>query len=89
MKIIFYYYNSTGTLFVSYSDGNGGYTDHPHLFYSPRGAVQGIRREYGVQRQNTLIFQTYLGGVPKMLKSPNTKKKTDINFFSIPLHEKT
>ena len=23
MKIIFYYYNSTGTLFLSYSDGNG------------------------------------------------------------------
>ena len=27
MKIIFYHYNSTGTLFLSYSDGNGSYAD--------------------------------------------------------------
>ena len=32
MKTIFYYYNSTGTLFLSYSDGNGGYTDHAYVY---------------------------------------------------------
>lgn len=47
MKIIFYYYNSTGTLFLSYSDGNGGYTDHTYVFYSLREAIQQFRREYG------------------------------------------
>ena len=34
MKTIFYYYNSTGTLFLSYSDGNGGYADEAYVFYA-------------------------------------------------------
>ena len=33
MKIIFYYYNSTGTLFLSYSDGNGGFILPACFFY--------------------------------------------------------
>ena len=40
MNTIFYYYNSTGTLFLSYSDGNGSYADHAYVFYSLREAIQ-------------------------------------------------
>ena len=32
MKTIFYHYNSTGTLFLSYSDENGGYNGHADVF---------------------------------------------------------
>ena len=56
MKIIFYYYNSTGTLFLSYSDGNGGYTDHAYVFYSLREAIQQFRREYGLQRKHIRVI---------------------------------
>ena len=57
MKIIFYYYNSTGTLFLSYSDGTGGYTDHAYVFYSLREAIPQSRREYGLQRKHILVIK--------------------------------
>ena len=53
MNTIFYYYNSTGTLFLSYSDGNGSYADHAYVFYSLREAIQEFRRE---SRQSTSII---------------------------------
>ena len=59
MKTIFYYYNSTGTLFLSYSDGNGGYTDHAYVFYSLRDAIQNFRREYGLQRKHIRVIKLY------------------------------
>ena len=61
MKFIFYYYNSTGTLFLSYSDsdGNGGYTDHAYVFYSLREAIQQFRREYGLQRKHIRVIKLY------------------------------
>ena len=59
MKIIFYYYNSTGTLFLSYSDGNGGYTDHAYVFYSLREAIQQFRREYRLQRKHIRVIKLY------------------------------
>ena len=59
MKIIFYYYNSMGTLFLSYSDGNGGYIDHAYVFYSLREAIQKFRREYGLQRKHIRIIKLY------------------------------
>ena len=60
MKTIFYYYNSTGTLFLSYSDGNGGYADHAYVFfYSLRGAIQKFRREYGLQRKHIRVIKLY------------------------------
>ena len=66
MKIIFYYYNSTGELFLSYSDGNGGYTDHAYVFYSLREAIQQFRREYGLQRKHfassNFIKEVYQNG---------------------------
>ena len=59
MKIIFYYYNSTGTLFLSYSDGNGGYNAPAHVFYSLREAIQQFRREYGLQRKHIRVIKLY------------------------------
>ena len=59
MKIIFYYYNSTGTLFRSYSDGNGGYADEVYVFYTLRQAIQKFRREYGLQRKHIRIIKLY------------------------------
>lgn len=58
-KQTFYYYNSTGTLFLSYSDGNGGYTDHAYVFYSLREAIQKFRREYGLQRKHIRVIKLY------------------------------
>ena len=57
MKIIFYHYNSTGTLFLSYSDGTGGYAAHAYVFYSLRGAIQKFRREYGLQRKHIRVIK--------------------------------
>lgn len=59
MKIIFYYYNSTGTLFLSYSDGNGSYTDHAYVFYSLQEAIQKFRREYGLQHKHIRVIKLY------------------------------
>ena len=59
MKAIFYHYNSTGTLFLSYSDGNGGYIDHAYVFYSLREAIQQFRREYGLQRKHIRVIKLY------------------------------
>ncbi len=59
MKIIFYHYNSTGTLFLSYSDGNGGYIDHTYVFYSLREAIQKFRRKYGSQHKHIRINKLY------------------------------
>ena len=59
MKTIFYSYNSTGTLFLYYSDGNGGYIDHAYVFYSLREAIQKFRREYGLQRKHIRVIKLY------------------------------
>lgn len=59
MKIIFYHYNSTGTLFLSYSDGNGSYADRAYVFYSLRETIQEFRREYGLQRKHICIIKLY------------------------------
>ena len=59
MKIIFYYYNSTGTLFLSYSDGNGGYTAPSPVFFSLRGGKKPIRRRYGLQNKTIPGIQLY------------------------------
>ena len=59
MKIIFYHYNSTGTLFLSYSDGNGGYTDPSYVFYSLLGAIQQFRREYGLQHKQIRVIKLF------------------------------
>ena len=57
MNTIFYYYNSTGTLFLSYSDGNGSYADHAYVFYSLREAIQEFRREYGLQHKHICVIK--------------------------------
>ena len=59
MKTIYYYYNSTGMLFLSYSDGNGGYADEAYVFYSLREAIQKFRRAYGLQRKHIRIVKLY------------------------------
>ena len=59
MKIIFYHYNSTGTLFLSYSDGNGSYADEAYVFYSLREAIHKFRRENGLQRKHIRIIKLY------------------------------
>ena len=59
MKIIFYYYNSTGTLCLSYSDGNGGYADEAYVFYTLRQAIQKFRREYELQRKHIRVIKLY------------------------------
>ena len=59
MKIIFYHYNSTGTLFLSYSYGNGGYADEAFVFYSLREAIRKFRREYGLQRKHIRVIKLY------------------------------
>lgn len=64
MKVIFYHYNSTRTLFLSYSDGNGGYTDHAYVFYSLREAIQQFRREYGLQCKHIRVIKLYYGERP-------------------------
>ena len=59
MKVIFYHYNSTGTLFLSYSDGKSVYADHAYVFYSLREAIQKFRREYGLQRKHIRVIKLY------------------------------
>ena len=59
MKITFYYYNSTGTLFLSYSDGTGGYADEAYVFYTLRQAKQKFRREYELQRKHIRVIKLY------------------------------
>ena len=59
MKTIFYLYSSTGTIFLSYSDGNGGYADESYIFYTLREAIQKFRREYGLQRKHIRIVKLY------------------------------
>ena len=59
MKIIFYYYNSTGTLFLSYSDGNGGYPGETYVFYSLLAAIQQFSREDGLQRTPIRLIKFY------------------------------
>ena len=59
MKTIFYHYNSTGTLFLSYSDGNGGYTDEAYVSCSLRQAIRKFRREYGLQHKHIHIIKLY------------------------------
>ena len=58
MKTIFYHY-TTGTLFLSYSDGYGGYIDHAYVFYSLREAIQKFRRKYGLQRKHIRVIKLY------------------------------
>lgn len=59
MKTIFYHYNSTGTLFLSYSDENGGYADEAYVFYSLREAIQQFRRKYGLQHRHIRVIKLY------------------------------
>lgn len=59
MKIIFYHYNSTGTLFLSYSNGNGSYANHAYVFYSLREAIHEFRRKYGLQRKHIRVIKLY------------------------------
>ena len=62
MKTIYCYYNSTGTLFLSYSDGNGGYADEAYMFFSLRKAIQRFRKTYGLQRRHIKVIKLYEGG---------------------------
>ena len=59
MKTIFYHYNSTGTLFLSYSDGNGGHIEQCYMFYSFRDALQKFRKEFGLQRKHIRLVDLY------------------------------
>lgn len=58
MKILFYYYNSQGSIIFRYSE-NGYYTDCTYMDYTLREAVRKFRQDNNLRYKHISVQKLY------------------------------